>query len=49
MEVVRGGAVKVMKRIFSRENILALFICLIVILLFIATTDRSPLWIYQGF
>jgi hypothetical protein len=49
VEVVRGGAVSVFKRIFSRENILALLICLIVILLIIATTDQSPLWIYQGF
>lgn len=38
-----------MKRIFSRENLLALALCLIVILLLIATTDSAPQWIYQGF
>lgn len=36
-------------RIFSRENLFALALCLIVILLVIVTTDDAPLWIYQGF
>lgn len=38
-----------MQRIFSRENLLALALCLIVILLIIVTTDAAPQWIYQGF
>jgi hypothetical protein len=38
-----------MKRIFSRENLFALGLCVIVILVLIATSDRAPTWIYQGF
>lgn len=38
-----------LKRIFSRENMLAVGLCIVVILLLIATTDSSPQWIYQGF
>lgn len=38
-----------LRRIFSRENLFALGLCLIVILLIIVTTDTSPQWIYQGF
>ncbi len=42
-----------MKRIidflFTRENLLALLLCLIMILLVIFTADTSPTWIYQGF
>lgn len=42
-----------MKRIFnilfSRENMLALILCLILIALTIFTADTSPTWIYQGF
>lgn len=49
MEVVRRGALTVLKRLLSRENLLALILCLILILLIIATTDNAPLWIYQGF
>lgn len=37
------------KKIFSRENLAALFLCLVVILVLILTTDQSPQWIYQGF
>ncbi len=39
----------VLGRIFSRENVFALLLCLIVIFLIIVTTDSSPQWIYQGF
>ena len=35
--------------IFSRENLWALVLCLVLILLIILTADSSPLWIYQGF
>jgi len=38
-----------LKRLFSRENLFALGLCLIVILLVIVTTDSAPQWIYQGF
>lgn len=38
-----------MKAIFNRENLYALLLCLIVILLIILTSDQSPQWIYQGF
>lgn len=37
------------KIILSQENIYAVLLCLIVILLLIMTSDQSPLWIYQGF
>ncbi|GAG38883.1 unnamed protein product [marine sediment metagenome] len=35
--------------IFSRENLLALAICLIMLAVIIFTADTSPEWIYQGF
>jgi hypothetical protein len=38
-----------MKRIFSRENLWALVLCLILILVVIFTASSVPLWIYQGF
>jgi len=37
------------RRIFSRENLLALAICAILILVVIVTSDSAPRWIYQGF
>jgi len=37
------------KIIFSRENLYALLLCLILILIVILTTDQAPQWIYQGF
>lgn len=37
------------RRLFSRENMFALGLCLIIILLIVATTDTAPQWIYQGF
>jgi len=38
-----------LKRLFSRENIWALLLCLIIIALIIFSADSAPLWIYQGF
>ncbi len=38
-----------MKRLFSRENLTALTLCIIIILLIVVTTDSAPTWIYQGF
>lgn len=40
---------QVMRWVFSRENMFALGLCIIVILLLIVTSDSSPQWIYQGF
>lgn len=53
MEMVRlsgsGVIAMLIRRIFSRENLIALALCGIVILLIIVTTDSAPQWIYQGF
>ncbi|MCC6955237.1 MAG: hypothetical protein IT316_00500 [Anaerolineales bacterium] len=40
---------RVFRIIFSRENLYALLICLILIAILILTADQSPQWIYQGF
>jgi hypothetical protein len=40
---------KIFQAIFSRENLLAVLLCLILIALTIAAADTSPTWIYQGF
>ena len=40
---------KLLRSIFSRENLWALALCLIVIVLIILTASSAPLWIYQGF
>ena len=37
------------RKLFSRENLLAVGLCLIVILLAITLTSTAPQWIYQGF
>jgi hypothetical protein len=37
------------KRIFSRENVYAGGLCLIILLVIIVTADTAPQWIYQGF
>ncbi|HSV86391.1 MAG TPA: hypothetical protein VLH85_07440 [Levilinea sp.] len=36
-------------RILSKENSLALLLCLVLLALVIFTASSSPLWIYQGF
>ncbi len=40
---------RLLARLFSRENLFALILCLIVVLLIVVTADSSPRWIYQGF
>lgn len=35
--------------LFTRENLLAVLLCLILMVLIIFTADTSPTWIYQGF
>lgn len=37
------------RKLLSRENLYALLLCLVAILLLIMTSDSAPLWIYQGF
>ncbi|KAF0107337.1 MAG: hypothetical protein FD146_1815 [Anaerolineaceae bacterium] len=38
-----------MKSIFSRENLWALLLCLILAALVVFTASSAPVWIYQGF
>jgi hypothetical protein len=38
-----------MRRVFSRENLWALLLALLITLLVILSADSTPLWIYQGF
>jgi hypothetical protein len=40
---------KLKAAIFSRENLYALLLCLILIAILILTADQTPQWIYQGF
>jgi hypothetical protein len=40
---------KLVRSIFSRENLFALLLCLILIAIIILTADQAPQWIYQGF
>ncbi len=44
-----NSAPSLRRRLFSRENLLALALCLILILTLILTSDNAPQWIYQGF
>ena len=39
----------ILSRLATRENLLALALCLMLIALVIFTADTSPQWIYQGF
>jgi hypothetical protein len=36
-------------KLFTRENLWALLLCLILISLVILTASSAPIWIYQGF
>lgn len=36
-------------KVFTRENLISLALCMMLILIVIFTTDASPQWIYQGF
>jgi hypothetical protein len=38
-----------LRRFVTRENLFAILLCLILILIIIFTADQAPLWIYQGF
>jgi hypothetical protein len=37
------------RRVLSRENLIALLLCLLLVLLVIVTSEAAPQWIYQGF
>jgi len=45
----RPGWPRWMAQIVTRENLVALALCLILIALVIVTADSAPQWIYQGF
>jgi hypothetical protein len=49
MEMVWRNQIAMLRKLFSRENLSALALCLIVILLVIVMSDSAPQWIYQGF
>lgn len=38
-----------LKWLLGRENVYALLLCLIALLLLIVSSDAAPQWIYQGF
>jgi hypothetical protein len=40
---------RIQRSLITKENLLAVILCLILILLVIFTADTSPTWIYQGF
>ena len=37
------------RRLWSRENLYAVLICLLLLALLLLSTDSAPQWIYQGF
>lgn len=41
--------VHMLRKLFNRENLFAILLCLILIAILILTVDQAPLWIYQGF
>ncbi len=43
------NVVKIIRWVFSPENVCALVLCLIILAVVIFTADTTPLWIYQGF
>lgn len=40
---------RLFRRVFSRENLIALLLCLLILALVIVSADSAPQWIYQGF
>ena len=40
---------KRLAKIFSRENLYAIVLCLVLIAIVILTSSQAPQWIYQGF
>jgi hypothetical protein len=41
--------ITLLRKIASRENLFALLLCLVIIMVLIVTADAAPQWIYQGF
>ncbi len=41
--------VSLLRKLISRENLFALLLCLVIIMVIIVTADAAPQWIYQGF
>jgi hypothetical protein len=40
---------RLLGKTFTRENLLAVVLCLMALALLLLTADSSPTWIYQGF
>jgi hypothetical protein len=40
---------RVVGALLSRENLLAVALCVMIVLLVVLTADTAPQWIYQGF
>lgn len=40
---------KILAKLFSRENLVALLLALIILILLVMMSDSTPQWIYQGF
>lgn len=38
-----------LRRLFSRETLIAMLLSLAILLVWLVTADSSPQWIYQGF
>ena len=38
-----------LRKVFSRENLYALLLCLVLVAIIILTASQAPQWIYQGF
>ena len=51
MENVRLSMIldRIRRALLSRENLWALALCLMLLLILVFTADQSPQWIYQGF
>jgi hypothetical protein len=46
---LRQWLARVITRVFTRENLAAVALCLLLIALVVVTADTAPQWIYQGF
>jgi|GEM_PF-1372173 hypothetical protein len=49
LEKARSQFGELLGLIFSRENLLALIIALLLIAIYLTTAADAPLWVYQGF
>ena len=38
-----------LRKIFSKMNLTALLLCMLILALIIVTADTSPTWVYGGF